>query len=291
MGIDRVKIRSAAPRDDAPQWRREMESGAWLGTGARLKQTVAGVVVATRMSVNGRDTEVVVKTFHLDGPWARLKSMFGHGRAGRHARASARLASAGIQTPRVLVAGAVRIDGRAHDFLVMERHPGTTLIDAMHRSARHEIATRTEHAIARALGEQVGSFRIANLFNRDHKPSNVMMSVEDGGIASLAVIDCVAIARATGVRGGATNRMFASLMIEPTGLGIPPRRSLRMRVVRTFLDRMLRTPGALGPGTRSAYRQARRAVWDEVSRLVADHGDPRPRDNPLAHPASMDAAR
>ena len=154
--------------------------------------------------------------------------------------------------------------------------------------AGFDIERRAQHAIARAVGEQIA--QMEELFNRDHKPSNLIVERWTTSAAPVAIIDCEGVRRAT-IPGAA--RMFASLVIEPTGCGVRPRRALMMRAVRAFIDLELGigTPEAPihAPRTnadvpRSEYRRMRRMVWDDAARVVAHHGDPRPKVNPLANP-------
>jgi hypothetical protein len=92
------------------------------------------------------------------------------------------------------------------------------------------------------------------------------------------VIDCVAIRYGpmTSSRAGA-HRMLASLVIEPTGCGCPPRRSLMMRALRAALESG-REPRRL---PREQEKADTRALWRAVRDRVERHKDARPAVNPL----------
>jgi hypothetical protein len=132
---------------------------------------------------------------------------------------------------------------------------GRTLLRVMDRGG---LAVRQEQALARAVGAQVAAFGAT--YNRDHKPSNLIVTREDGP-PTIAVIDCVAVAD-----GADAERMFTSLVLEPLGCGCLPRRSLLARALAGY------TPD----------RDRRRTIWRDVARRVREHGDPTPKVNPLA---------
>jgi tRNA A-37 threonylcarbamoyl transferase component Bud32 len=285
VAIQRVHIHHVSDRGAGPHWLQVLRSTDWMHDGEVLKTGSGGSVHRAQLKVGGVQQDVVIKTIALNTLSARLKSWFRQGRADRHLRNARRLTQVGIPSPEVLLLGSSRIDAQPHDILIMRRHPGAMLLSVMQQSSQGRLNPRQEHMIARAVGEQVALFAIAALFNRDYKPSNIMLEVQDGSVPSLAVIDCVAVYAAP-IRGGGARRMFASLMIEPTGLGIPPRRTLRMRALKSFLERIYELSTSPTPAARNGYRQIRRALWDEVSNLIAAHGDMTPRDNPLAPPAA-----
>ena len=68
--------------------------------------------------------------------------------------------------------------------------------------------------------------------------------------------------------------MLAALMIEAIGCGCTPRRALWMRALREAIG--------VSAGGRDEESANVRGVVRSVQELIAAHGDPRPRVNPLA---------
>ncbi|MBL8762614.1 MAG: hypothetical protein JNL50_15065 [Phycisphaerae bacterium] len=144
------------------------------------------------------------------------------------------------------------------------------------------IGVREELAIARELGRQVRRMIAHARFNRDHKPSNLVV-LSHAGRPSVAVIDCVAILPLSrgGGAGAALERTLASLYIEPLGVGVPPRRSLILSTLRAALW-IEPAPGSVSIPARCRAKRRVRALWLAVAARVAAHGDPTPRVHPLA---------
>ena len=260
-GEPSFRVQRVASGEEARAW------GAALATfdraAARVLKDDAGAAVLAGTML-GR--EVVVKRWTLASLGARLKSAAGMGRADRHWRNALWLRERGIGTARCLALATERRGGALARWLVMEYVPGPTLLELM-RSGR----SRRQHAAAREVGRQLADFAAVRAFNRDHKPSNLIVRDVGGGLDS-AVLDCVAIRR-----GRRPERMLASLVIEPSGCGVPVRSALAMRVLGSFL-------GDDRPD--GAARAIRNRLWAAVSERVRAHSDPRPRVNPLAPPHS-----
>ncbi|MBX3403303.1 MAG: hypothetical protein KF699_07830 [Phycisphaeraceae bacterium] len=259
-----VRVVRAVRGEDAAAWAVALGEGAWLDSARTLK--AEGGVRVLGASMLGR--EVVVKVREVRGAWERLKCAVGRGKGDRHWRGAALLAGKGVATARVFVLARAMIGGCECELLAMEFVHGPTLLQRMaaaHRGEAGAPGTREQHALARAAGAQIA--HMGELFNRDHKPSNLIVR---GG--EIVVIDCEGVRRAV-IPGAA--RMFASLLIEPTGCGVPPRRSLRMRALLAWAR-------AGDPrGDRASHRAAAREVWAEAARVVRHHGDPTPRVDPL----------
>jgi hypothetical protein len=164
--------------------------------------------------------------------------------------------------------------GRARvECLIMGRVPGMTVLDVIAQGR----AVRAEHALAERLGKQAARLGKMGAFNRDHKPSNLVVRVAERPAMRLAneapaaaaeeivLVDCAGV-RACRGRDRGLARMLAALVIEPTGCGCPPRRALMWRCVLA----------AVGSERRRA-----RQVWLAVAEIVRRHGDPSPRVNPL----------
>lgn len=147
----------------------------------------------------------------------------------------------------------------------MEALPGKSILQHL---ADRDLTTRQEHAVAAAIGSDIALLARHVLQNRDHKPSNLILT--NPAKPAIAIIDCVAIRR--GIRA---DRMLASLVIEPSGVGLRPRRALMMRVIRECARN---APDILEGGHRRWVRE----LWRRVAAIVQAHGDPTPRVNPLS---------
>jgi hypothetical protein len=252
------------------QWERQASS-ADFHTQARILKSEDGRLVL-RGTMLGR--EVVVKHWPIDHTAQRLKAWIGASQAQRHWRAARRLAAAGIPTARPLAVlrGGTHKGGGGFERLIMEALPGRTLLDC---AADATVPTRTQHRLAWAAGQLVRQLATAGFFNRDCKPSNIMVvdlerkSPIEVQPEQLSLIDCVGV-RCTLLRAGKLERMLASLLIEPLGCAIPPRRALMMRCLL-----------AATAGNRPAARQ----LWPAIRAIILTHGDPRPRISPLRQAA------
>lgn len=198
---------------------------------------------------------------------------FGHG--DKHWRGAALLAAKRIPTASPIALATAAVDGVRCELLVLEHLSGPTLLERMKRIRESPgSGVRAQHALARAVAEQVFAMTSRGVSNRDHKPSNLIVT----GAAAVAVIDCVGVRSS----GGDALREFAALVIEPLGCGVLPRRALLCRTLRTYAEREAQ-PDRAAPGGREADepRSAAKARWRALERLVARHGDPRPRTDPL----------
>lgn len=208
--------------------------------------------------------EVVVKTW----AWTRLKdwlnALLGRTAGQRHWRGAERLRALGVESAACLALVRWREGMGVRETLVLEALRGKTLLEHLDEMKRGgsglTFAERVE--LARAVGAQVKAMTTRGWFNRDHKPSNVIVVSP----ARVCVIDTVAIKRDRERTGGA--RMLTSLMLEPMGVRCVASRTMRMRV-------LLEASGG-------ASLKARKAAWRGIAERIEDHGDPRPRVNPLA---------
>jgi hypothetical protein len=226
-----------------------------------------------------RGRRVVVKCHAPSGIAGRAKAAAGVSRLRRQWRGALWLRGRGFGTAAPLALLRGRGASGVVECLVMEAVEGPTVLEVLARlggrragSGRDDGASppwvRGQHALARALGEQVARLCRSGRYNRDHKASNLIVTRLDRRCAEIAIIDSVAIRRRTALSGDVAARMLASLVIEPTGVGCPPRRALLMRGARACAD-------ALADG-RSA-----RELWRRAEAIVRRHGDPRPRVDPL----------
>ncbi len=154
--------------------------------------------------------------------------------------------------------------------LITERIPGHTLLQHMaFASGSPRIERR---GITRAVGRIPAQLAEGELFNRDLKPSNVLVRESD---AQPVLIDAAGVREAGPdlTRERLLAPMLASLVIEPTGCGIPIAETDRWRALRACVDE-------IGVPARERRAECRR-LWRAVAHVVDHHGDPTPKDNPL----------
>ncbi len=249
-----------------------------------------------RVTLDGQP--VVVKWRELTTLNDRAKCVFGASRAFRQWRGARRLARAGIPAARpyaLLVQYGISSATSApnetvsnyanpREWLILESIPGKTVL---HHLADGELSLIDQHALARAVGVQVGAMLRAGLCNRDHKPSNLMASFDDG-VPIVTLIDTVAIRRRS--NPGEMVRMLATLLIESIGVGVAPRGAIAFRVLRdacaAWLEGTLGRPLGTHKGDRKALRALVRSTAKRVDQYIRFHGDPTPKDNPLESPAN-----
>lgn len=257
----------AGPRSD---WLRALE-GFNPNHATTLKVSVGAEVC--RATMLGR--AVVVKIRLARGPVEFLKRQLRLSRGWRQWRGVPRLARAGVDSPSPLVLAVERTPAGAREWLVMDAARGRSLLEhlADFHAGRGVAGVGVQHNLARAMARLLFDLDRARLYNRDHKPSNIMVTSlgRAGSPPTFALIDTVAIRRGRGI-----DRMLLALYVEPLGLRIPPRRALAMRVIHEVVR--LRHPGV----PEAEQRARRHGLWTAVARAVARHGDPTPRDHPLA---------
>ncbi|MCW5776981.1 MAG: hypothetical protein KIS87_11125 [Phycisphaeraceae bacterium] len=250
-------------------WAERLSGGAWARTARVLKEHEGSRVFEANASGAG----VVVKVWPIAGLRRRVQLLTGTTRGHRHWRGAERLARVGVATARPLWLATARIDGLPVVVLAMERVEGGTLLSHL---ADGTMSEGDAESLAGAVGEQVGAIVRSGLFNRDHKPSNLIVTGVGGAMPSVAVVDCVAVRRSRGRRLGPMARMIASLLIEPAGVGSP----VPMRMVHVVFETAV---AAAFPLASDDIR--RRLTWVVVrlvGRRVAAHGDPTPLHDPLA---------
>lgn len=279
--LSRLSI-SAAPGEDPESWLDALRRADWAGA-AVLKEESGDWVCRLDLHVGGRRRTVVAKRRAVRGPWNALKILLRLGRFDRHRRGALWLLDHGFVTARPLLHLRRAGVAAAEELLILEFLPGRTLLEAL---ARRGTGIRLEHAIARRIGRQIARLGAAGRYNRDHKPSNLLLVGGDGpeqarhggdAAPEVAILDCVAIRR--GRRGAPA--MFASLAIEPLGTGCLPRRALCMTAIDAWARDAARGGEAGGSAAAARRRAAARACWRAARRLVVEHGDPRPRSDPL----------
>lgn len=286
MLIRPTKALRTAPGESAEQWLSALADPAWLGAAKILKEDDGSWV--RRATILGRD--VVVKCRALNTLSRRLKSTLGMGHGDKHWRGAELLRRAKVRTADTLLLAHASVDSVRCEVLVLEYLPGRTLLECLSDAASGAMPVRSQHAIARAVGEQVSS--MGWVFNRDNKPSNLIVMTTRDRLPEIAVIDCVGVNTRQVPQ---TARMFASLVIEPLGCNIPPRRSLMSRAVRSCVESLdahhdpsddeddLPEP----PMTpRERVRFLTRLHWRKAATIITAHGDPTPKINPLRPPGA-----
>jgi hypothetical protein len=264
------RVLKAGPGEDGGAWARVLADPAWEKAAECLKHD--GAVDVRRASLLGR--EVVVKRWVLDRRGV-VKSHLGLSRGFRHWRGAAWLSRHGFRTAtcHALLRG-VYAEG-AMECLVMEALPGRSVLQHL---ANGGLGVRAEHAVARELGRLVVRLTRLGRFNRDGKPSNLIVTRYDPTGAEVGVVDTVGIRRNVWFDSEEPIPSLARLLIEPIGVGACPRRALMMALLRGAAQEHF---GGRLSASRAEYRTLRRASWEEVREAVALHGDPRPRVDPL----------
>jgi tRNA A-37 threonylcarbamoyl transferase component Bud32 len=240
-----------------------------------------GAVGVYRAEMLGR--AVVLKRWDLDSLPARFKTALHASRGHRHWRGAECLLGHGIPTATPYLLATRRGSGTNELWLVMEALRGRTLLGHL---AASDLSVRQEHAMARAAGRMVAQVGLARLFNRDSKPSNLIVTGVETDAPEIAIIDCVAIRRAPSALPPGAWRMFASLVIEPMGCGVAPRRTIMMRALRGYFGEAMNQRHEMRSVGREDRRTALRLVWNAVSMMIQEHGDPQPRVNPLVAPSA-----
>ena len=262
-----------AAGEDAAAWRDALATPGWADAARVLKEDRGSWV--RRANLLGRD--VVVKCRELNTIGRRFKHAIGMGHGAKHWRGAAKLMRAEIPTGRPLVLMRSEVDGCATDLLVIEFVPGETLLSVLDAIAHGcGPGVREQHAIAKAVAGSVVALRKARLHNRDHKPSNIIVTHAEDGRVGVSVIDTVGLESDFPVGDGfEVEEMLTALMVEPLGCGCSPRRSLWMRALSTM---PLSRPNV----DRARKHRDLREAAKSVAMLIKAHGDPRPRVNPLA---------
>lgn len=240
------------------------------------------------------DDRVVIKCRWPRGLVDRLRSAMGRGRLARQAAGAATLAGLGIRTARVLAAGTAEVDGKRAEVLVLERLAGRSLLGVM---ADGSAALDVEFDIAGAVARQLAALLMAGMYNRDHKPSNLIVSGWGGGDPSqVSIIDTVDILpikpRAKFVEQ--TVRMLSALMLEPTGCACVPRRTIRRRMLRDLQRELWRLQGDAATAEaddvmdESWEIKSSRAMWklteERMRKHLARYGTAVPEVDPLGVP-------
>lgn len=258
----KLRIVRSALRDRAAARALGEEIGGpeWAASAQVLKRDDRTSVLAGEAAVDGVRRAVIVKVMRADRFKDRLARWTVGTRLMRQWDGATRLMEEGVASPECFAlwrgAGGV-------ECLAMEKIEGRTLLHEMARG-RHPV--RIQHALAAEAGRLVAELVEGDIYNRDMKPSNVMVRwVAD--VPSLCVIDPAGI-RAR--RAGSDTAMLAKLIIECLGIGARPRLPLMMRALRACGE-------SLGWN-----KDKRQRTWKVVEYVVENHGDPRPVVDPMS---------
>ena len=216
-----------------------------------------------RATLRGRD--LTIKRWDmLSVPMLRL--LLGTTQAHRQFNNAAMLYKHAVNTykPIALLVGKHR--GVDRELLVLPWLEGETLL---HHIAFGEIAidpaSPTSTAIATAVGHQIGNLDTLGRRNRDHKPSNLVVTRADDERAVVEIIDTVAIQQKRDVP-----RMLADLIIEPSGVGAPTPEVFLRAVARAIHEAVIDT-----------VRTPPDQLLERAQEIARSHGDATPKDNPF----------
>lgn len=211
----------------------------------------------------------VLKCLRLHGPRRWAQSRLHTSPAWRHWQQARWLRAHGFSTAETWAIVRGTRDGEPVECLIMQHLPGESVLEHM---AMLDLPAHAQHHVAEAVARLACRLAHEGRVNRDAKPSNLIVtSLHETG-AHLAVIDCADLRRCPRDDEAAVVRMLASAAIEPLGVGFLARRPVLMTAVRTAAE----TLDPLRVKTMTKH------LWRRVEAAVREHGDPTPRDNPLA---------
>ncbi len=237
---------------------------AAMAEGRVLKDHRRGTVWRAELLGRAR----VLKCLKLDTPRRKLQSLLRVSPAWRHWRQARWLRAHSFSTAEPLAIVRGKREGAAVECLVLDYLPGQSVLEHL---AGGGLSARCEYRVAEAVVSMACRLAGQGRYNRDAKPSNLIVTgVQETG-ADIAVIDCGDLRRCKPNDEAAIVRMLASTVIESMGCGCLPRQGVRMRAVLAAAE-------MVDP---AAPRQRARRLWELIERAVTEHGDPTPRDTPL----------
>lgn len=242
----------------------ELGSSAWLSRARVVKTDDRSSVLSGEVAGRG----VIVKTVVTSPMRSRAPASIGRTRLTRQWHGAEMLLENGFPTVEPVLMWQGR-SSRGHyaETLVMERVEGRTLLSVV---AHARLGLAEERSLAAETGRLTGRLVTASLFNRDHKPSNILVADPPGnghaGHPRLVLIDTAGVTRLGSRR---PERMLFNLVVEFVGTKTLPRRSLLMRALEAYIEQV-------GAGDR-------REIWASVEDMLREHGDPTPKDDPLRY--------
>lgn len=268
--ITRLEPTEGDPSEQRSSWTSTFMSRDWSVGAEIFKKNAESSVL--RCMVHSRD--IVLKTRRSTGIKGMIEGITRSGRSHRQWQGSDWLRSIGVSSPNCIAIARGTRDGVAVETLVTEHVPGHTLLWQVARGLIHEDPeSPASRAVAYAVGRDIAQIIKSGRFNRDHKPSNLVVTHAAPPIAKITTVDAVAILPVKlKDRVNAMARMIASLLIEPIGIGHPMPPTFMRRVVESLGHEIVDPPN-VEPWTRELIAQA--------ERLVEEHGDPTPEHDPL----------
>lgn len=269
----------------AVEWERALGAVDWRkphaqGGPERLKirrmedGTKDATVWRATVVLGGRPREVVLKVERLGTVKKRVQALVRRTKAFRQWRGAERLAK--VRSLRVGQPAAV-LRSPVAETLVLEHLAGPTLLEL---AAGQPLPIPTETRIARAFAWEMGRLVMGGLSWPDMKASNLLVIEPDSERPSIGVIDTLGVGRLHPVHP------FFPMVAELAGTGHLPRRALLMRFthhfVREYANWELSTPKEGHAAHIRWTRAERRSLWHTIKEGLAVHGDPTPKDDPLA---------
>ena len=253
--LSQLKLRRRA--DDAPSPAHLNDA---IASGVIIKQTDAGLVAGGAAG----SVELVIKSHRLTSPGARLRSRIGLARLDNQWKGAARLQRRGFRAAPCLLLGRLPAS-QGHpetDILAMRALEGRTLL--------HTLAEPNADAPAlfAKAADLAGRLAKAGLFNRDLKPSNIIV----GEDPEPAIIDTVAIRHARRTRAESLERMCFSLFVEPIGVGLDINHEHFQAAANAALNHLL---------DRDPTDHEAAEFIARVRRRLDLHPNPAPNENPL----------
>lgn len=285
--------RRHGPSGDGPEWACALSQEPWAESATLLKEDRGVRVMAAEL----RGRPVVLKFYRYGGPFDRARARLGMAAGDRHWAGAALLATEGIPCAPMLALLSRKDGGVREDCLIMGRLKGVSLLHCLDQARRGEMSLQRQHALADAVGLQVGCLLASGLHNRDHKPSNLIVSFESDS-PTVAIADCQGVHRLSRDRSRHSIRTQASLALEAIGAGVLPRRAIIARTLRAVMAAYTARRFAKMPVEQalvltkaeqdlvldSLPRGMPLKAWPRIAQRIRGHGDPTPRVDPLATP-------
>ncbi len=272
-GVRVTRVGGAGHGDGAREWEEKLR-------GLRASRDSEAIKGGTVLVWDDGGTKLVRKVRCVRGVFDRFKCAIGRGRLARQWDGAVWLREHGFATgvPRALGMGTTEA-GRV-EVMVLEYVEGETLIDLLADAAGRSGAVEKVAEIAAALAGTIAAMVRAGRFNRDFKPSNLVVTDVDGQVG-VAQIDTAAIRGCEARRlDSAPVHMLTCLMLEPTGCGCPPTARQQVRVVRDLIRAWNADSDDDEELSREVEKSGIRLLMEAVAKRVRRHGESRPKDDP-----------
>ncbi len=268
--IVRLEPGQGDPSEEQSNWASTFMGRDWTVGAEVFKRTEESSVLRCML----RSRDLVLKTCRSKGVKGLLQGLSRSGRSHRQWQGSEWLRSIGVASPNCVAIVRGNRDGVSVETLVTEYVPGHTLLWQIARGVVHDDPESPgSRAIAYAVGRDMAQIIKSGRYNRDHKPSNLVVTHAAPPIASISTVDAVAILpvklkdRVDGIA-----RMIASLLIEPMGSGHPMPPAFLRRIVESLAHEMVDAANV---------ESWTHELTARAERLVESHGNPTPEHDPL----------